>query len=325
MRRLRRIADLRQRLDGRHVASVSAGPCGEAIVLHVEPADAVALAPRFWRSVEFASSPSTRAAYPYTAKAVLHDGREVVEAELRDVDLAFPILQSLPGGDWLVIGSRCLYTPAYAPGRPQELNAYVYSPEGELVRTFLVGDGIEDVQCSLGGDVWVSYFDEGIYGNYGWGSSFGGPPPVGAASLVRFDALGNRTWEFDAPDEIADDIDYECGLNVGLEEVWALWGSLTPEPDLPLTRIDQGGRIQTWRNPSGAGSFVVADRRVCFHWDGKGLVGELADGAVEVVGSFKLVLPDLQPWPRKTALIARGAEFRGFRDGVWYGVDAEAL
>jgi hypothetical protein len=50
---------------------------GEAIVLHVAPTDAVALAPRFWRSVKFASSPSTRAAYRYTAKAVLHDGNEV--------------------------------------------------------------------------------------------------------------------------------------------------------------------------------------------------------------------------------------------------------
>ena len=34
------------------------------------------------------------------------------------------------------------------------------------------------------GRIWVSYADEGVYGNFGWGQP--GPPPVGAAGLVCF-------------------------------------------------------------------------------------------------------------------------------------------
>ena len=38
---------------------------------------------------------------------------------------------------------------------------------------------------TLDRQVWVGYFDEGIYGNYGWGRAES-EEPVGAYGIVRF-------------------------------------------------------------------------------------------------------------------------------------------
>jgi len=74
----------------------------------------------------------------------------------------------------------------------------VYDEDGLLVREFLLGDGIQDVQATEDGKIWVSYFDEGVYGNFGWGNP-GGPSPIGASGLIRFDRAGAIEWEFDPP------------------------------------------------------------------------------------------------------------------------------
>jgi hypothetical protein len=64
------------------------------------------------------------------------------------------------------------------------------APAGLMVeRTFTIGDGVQDVRTTPGGDVWVSYFDEGVFGNYRWSPP--GPEPIGAPGLVAFDPLGN--------------------------------------------------------------------------------------------------------------------------------------
>jgi hypothetical protein len=49
-----------------------------------------------------------------------------------------------------------------------------------------IGDGVARVRVARSGHVWVGYFDEGVYGNYGWGGGGGGPAPLGAPGLVRF-------------------------------------------------------------------------------------------------------------------------------------------
>jgi hypothetical protein len=41
----------------------------------------------------------------------------------------------------------------------------------------------------------VGYFDEGIYGNYGWGLG-DGPEPVGAYGIVRFSPDLEPAWHY---------------------------------------------------------------------------------------------------------------------------------
>jgi len=43
--------------------------------------------------------------------------------------------------------------------------ADVFDRQGRAQRTLDLGDAIEDVQTTAGGKIWVSYFDEGVYGS----------------------------------------------------------------------------------------------------------------------------------------------------------------
>ena len=69
----------------------------------------------------------------------------------------------------------------------------VYGSDGHVEGAFLMGDGIADVQSDDAGNIWTSYFDEGIFGNNGWNE------PVGAPGLLCFDSTGRITWHFQPP------------------------------------------------------------------------------------------------------------------------------
>ena len=90
-----------------------------------------------------------------------------------------------PYGDgFLLVGARCGYSRKHGP----ELNAAVTDKQGGIVRRFCLGDGISDCRVMSDGCIVTSYFDEGIFGNYGWDE------PVGASGLLVWDTDLNVKW-----------------------------------------------------------------------------------------------------------------------------------
>ena len=61
----------------------------------------------------------------------------------------------------------------------------IYDQSGHFVRSIDLGDGIEDIQASSDGHIWVSYFDEGVFG--------GG---IGKYGAVCFDVHGNPQFKY---------------------------------------------------------------------------------------------------------------------------------
>jgi hypothetical protein len=98
--------------------------------------------------------------------------------EISDFDLAFPIPAPMPDGRVLAVSSRCRWRPGGA-----DPNAVIFDDAGVRVGEGVVGDGIEHVFTTSTGDIWVAYFDEGVFGNYGWGGS--GPTPIGAPGIIH--------------------------------------------------------------------------------------------------------------------------------------------
>lgn len=138
-----------------------------------------------------------------------------------------------------------------------EMNGQVWSRQGSLVRQLSLGDGIEDVQTSERSDIWVSYFDEGVFG-------------AGEPGLACFDPTGKRVFSF--ADSIANDdnkavppIDDCYALNVAAgDEVWLYYYRAFPLVKLVSKRI-----AGVWPQVPGLGAhaFAVGDRTVLFAGD----------------------------------------------------------
>lgn len=100
----------------------------------------------------------------------------------------FHEVQRFANGDILLVCGRC----QYRPNGKSDKNGFIYSADGQLKSQFLLGDGIESTQISKQGTIWTSYFDEGIFGNYGW--NFG--QTIGKSGLVAWTANGKKNYEF---------------------------------------------------------------------------------------------------------------------------------
>lgn len=93
-----------------------------------------------------------------------------------------------PAGDGLLlVASRC-----YFRNGAGENNAAVFGERGNLIRQYCLGDGISDVIVLSDGRIITSYFDEGVFGNYGW------VEPLGASGLVVWGRDGSVEWEADS-------------------------------------------------------------------------------------------------------------------------------
>ena len=86
----------------------------------------------------------------------------------------------------------------------------------------MLGDVIAHVLATTTGQVWVGYFDEGIYGNYGWGRA-DSQDPVGAYEIVRFSPGLEAAWHYPKYTEVGPwDAVSDCyALNVDDAGTWA--------------------------------------------------------------------------------------------------------
>ncbi len=89
-----------------------------------------------------------------------------------------------------------------------QANAIVIDARGERVRSFRLGDGIADVRVDSHRNIWVSYFDEGVFGE----------DPLARAGLRLFDENGISLWEFDSRVAQIDDV-----YAINLEPDGTLW------------------------------------------------------------------------------------------------------
>jgi hypothetical protein len=135
-----------------------------------------------------------------------------------------------------------------------EKNGRVYTRDGKFAREILLGDGIQSVQATPRGMIWTSYFDEGVFGNYGWQS------PVGASGLVAWDSAGNKLYEFQ-PNAGLDAICDCYALNVESEEdVWLYYYT-----EFPLVRLHHNKIASVWKMPlGGSGAFAVSAGHALF-------------------------------------------------------------
>ena len=217
------------------------------------------------------------------------------------------------GDDLLLVCARSRYR-----GKDDfDRNARVYARDGTFVRDFLLGDGVEAVQTTSRGEIWTSYFDEGVFGNYGWSD------PVGAAGLVAWNQEGDNTYEYDAIGPV--DAIVDCyALNVaGAEDVWCYYYT-----DFPLVHLREKRIVSTWNVPvAGSHAFAVGRGHALFaggydesRRDSFQLVRLESDGTSKQVGEFDLIGDDdVAVRPDRT--VGRGSILYVLAGMVLYEID----
>ena len=155
----------------------------------------------------------------------------------------------------------------------------------------MLGDGIGHVLATSSGQVWIGYFDEGIYGNYGWGRA-DTDEPVGAYGIVRFSPELAPVWHYPRYTEVGPwDAISDCyALNVDGTCAWACYYA-----DFPVVCI-RDGAVTGWHNDiKGASALAVAGSRVAL-FGGYGpdhdrlALTELGADRAQPAGEYRVVL-----------------------------------
>jgi hypothetical protein len=291
------------------VIASSVGPNGEAVLLAVERKFEKDPFSREERK-GFAIFPYSRAKQSYPATLLRLDGHQVIQSvELEDVEIAFPSVQPLTNGEIVLVGARSHFLKS-----GPEKNAVVYSGDGKVLRRFTLGDGINDVQTTGDGVIWVSYFDEGVFGNFGWND------PMGSSGLICFDSHGNIVWQFTPPagfDSICD-----CySLNVAKNGVWSCYYT-----EFPVVRIDSSKKVRGWTNEVGGASALAVDGQRVLLWGGYGdtrtrcVMQNLSGEALNNPREVQLALPvgfDLMT----ATVVGRDSTLHAFTENAWFTFD----
>jgi hypothetical protein len=133
-------------------------------------------------------------------------------------------------------------------------NARVYSRSGQFLRSFVLGDGIRSVQTTAAGTIWTSYFDEGVFGSYGW------QKPLGESGLVAWSSVGSRLYEYEPVEGLSPICDCYA-LNVeSTADVWCYYYD-----EFPLVHIRDYKIWSFWKLRIGGGdTFAVYGKYVLF-------------------------------------------------------------
>jgi hypothetical protein len=306
--------------DGDVRVCASVGPAGEVVAVWTAAEGLEAVTSRTV-SAGGALFPDPDASRPVAARITMHAPGLTAVIAIQELALAHITVQPMPGDRFLVVGARCRWRRD-GPDR----NAVLYDADGQVVSHHVLGDGIEHVLATSTGQVWAGYFDEGIYGNYGWGQA-DSEEPVGAYGIVRFSPALERAWHYPKSTEVGPwDAVNDCyALNVDDTSVWACYDS-----DFPVVRI-RDGHVTGWDNDvKGARALAVAGSRVAL-FGGYGAdydrltLTELGTDHAEPAAEYRVVLSDGEPLPPGAQVIGRGSRLHFLTDANWYQLEMDEI
>ncbi len=304
--------------DGDVRICASAGAAGEVVAVWTAPqdADATTIMTTTAAGVRY---PEPGTDPPVAARITVHDPGLTAVTRIAELTLAHIFVQLMPGGRFLIAGARCRWHED-GPDR----NAILYDAGGQVVSEHVLGDGIASLLADSSGHLWAGYFDEGVYGNYGWGRHADGDEPVGASGIVQFSPALEPAWHYPYPgdNEPWEGVNDCYALNVGDECTWTCY-----DPGYAVIRI-KDGTVTGWHSDSsGVGALAVAGTRAAlFGGYSPGLnrlaVTELTGDHADLAGEYRVVLPDGQPLPPGTEVTGRGSRLHFLTGTGWYQLDA---
>lgn len=232
-----------------------------------------------------------------------------VDGERTEVGPEFPQRELCPDFNRMIDGTWVVADGRWWPGSGP--NARLIGADGGHLADILLGDGIEHLQCDRLGNIWVGYFDEGIFAE--------GGSALSAFGLNRFDASGastlplRRDWNTWPLPQISD-----CyAMNVVDDAVW-----LCTYADFPISRLGFDGDVRVWVNEKRGAHLLAVDGDLAVLLGGyegerrHGMLLRLEQDAARPVGEFVIDMPvdDLRELPLAGA---RGETLHFVREDTW--------
>ena len=248
---------------------------------------------------------------------VLHHGR-TVEIDLPPLDITYPKCDLFCDGRILLAAARCQWRGVDDFDR----NGVIFDPTSGQTNRILLGDGIADVGIDENDRIWVSYFDEGVFGNFGW--SRPGPHGPGTGGLVCFADDGRQLWAFNGRN--SSEMIADCyALNAQRDKQWAYYydnfdlcsvdGSFRPVilPDVPVFGSDafavsDHGFLFSSQYKEPSDTFHIVRRNGQSLGQSQKVVGRLANGN----------------WIEDCALTGRGSWMHVINKDGWFATDLSA-
>jgi hypothetical protein len=177
------------------------------------------------------------------------------------------IIDRFSDGRWLITSSRA---------GSSEINAWILKKDGQPIRSFALGDGIEYVRCAQDGTIWVGYFDEGIFGG-----------SVASGGLVQFDDCGRPLWSYNDEGGGRQSFVGDCyALTLDGNAIWTCFYT-----DFPIVCL-KGGHETLWTNKViGSRALAVDGEFVLLAGGYEADAGRLAllrlaQGEAKLIGAF---------------------------------------
>ncbi len=226
------------------------------------------------------------------------DGCEVDVSGVR-----YPAIGQLLDGGFLITDTRMRVDRR--TGKRLPVSSWTFSSSGQRAGEGSLGDGIQHVLTTPKGDIWVGYFDEGVYG--------GGP--IEHHGLVRFGPDLEPRWLFPYGEEhgVIDDC---YALNASGETATAYFYS-----DFNIVQV-RGDTLSSWGGaPAGAHGLLVDGNRCVLvggYQEARDRVTHLqltSEGA-QLIGRGRI--EGLPNDDRPTVRICRGADMHVIVGTEWF-------
>ncbi|TQV72461.1 hypothetical protein [Denitrobaculum tricleocarpae] len=318
---LRHVAKIPPPPKGFKFVSVSVSLQGAAQLLYIET-KAESLVHRQTESDGFAVFPVPDMGAAFRYRLVTTGGENSREIDFPPFEFAFPMVDVFADGSAAIVGSRCRWRSK----DDYDVNGMIVDrATGQEIR-FLAGDGVQDIGVDGSDRLWISYFDEGVYGNFGWGNLDPNgertPAPVGASGLNCFDRRGDIVWQHDQEQQFIDDC---YALNVTRDVTHFYFYS-----DFDLGHVSSDfTALYRKTDIRGAHAFAISPDRVLFsgqYDDPPDRVYLLSLQGDESAKSRtgRLLLP-AGKIPKDVTLIGRGSSLHLFTRKDWYRVTLEEI
>lgn len=233
------------------IVATSVDANGNALILTANKDDQAKASAKETRGIGI--FPKSRSASDLAFSLVVQSDAGADTISLPATNITFPHVDLFSDGGCALVGARS----SWRSKNDFDLNGALIERESKDAKSVCFGDGIENVGIDGKDRIWISYFDEGVFGNFGW--SHPGPTGLGAGGINCFDRTGELLWQHNREDA-TEHVDDCYAMNVSPLGVWFYFYTA-----FKVARVKEDFSVEYFDTPiSGSHSFVTDGHRFVF-------------------------------------------------------------